>query len=161
MSIFKPNLDKFSSRIFIAPANEYEVEVISAKYRAVEIKNGARAGQTMHMVGLGTRIVADASGDAEFAGKLINVDFIVGEDEASFDRLLRFVMCCKGIRPGTEEADAEFRTNFGDLDLSIDTENGVLGSAYTDLVKSRLIVNVDIRTQGDKQHQNYKGCRPF
>jgi hypothetical protein len=70
-------------------------------------------------------------------------------------------MCCKGIRPGTDEADNEFRTNFADLDLSIDTENGVLGSAYTDLAKSRLIVNVDIRTQGDKQYQNYKGCRPF
>lgn len=161
MSIFKPNLDKLSTTIFIAPANEYEVEVISARYRVVDIKNGKRAGEKMHIVGFGTRIVSDASGDTQFAGKLINVDFILSEDEASFDRLLRFVMCCKGIRPGTEEADNEFRQNFGDLDLSVDTENGTLGSAYTDLVKSRLIVNVDIRTQNDKQYQNYKGCRPF
>jgi len=161
MSIFKPNLDKFSSTIFIAPPNEYEVEVASAKYRAVDIKNGKRAGEKMHIVAFGTRIIADAAGDAEFAGKLLNVDFIVGDDEASFDRLLRFVMCCKGIRPGTAEADEEFRQNFGDLDLSVDTENGTIGSAYTDLVRSRLIVNVDIRTQGDKQYQNYRGCRPF
>lgn len=161
-SIFKPNLDRFQSTIFVAPKNEYEVEVVSVKYRAVDIKNGARAGQKMHIVSAGTRIIADSSGDAQYANKPLNIDFIVdGENEESFNRLLRFFMCCKGIRPGTDEADAEFRERFADADLSIDTDAGTLGAGYQDLLKNRVVVNVDIRTQGDKQYQDYKGCRPF
>jgi hypothetical protein len=162
MSIFKPNLDKFSSKVFIAPANEYEVEVASVKYRAVDIKNGARAGQKMHMIDVATRIIADTSGDKEFENKPISVSFILDpEREDSFDRLIRFVMCCKGIRPGSEESDNEFKTRFGDLDLSVDIESGEIGAGYASLAKNRVIVNVGIRTQGDKQYQDYKSCRPF
>lgn len=162
MSIFKPNLDRFSSKVFIAPANEYEVEVASVKYRAVDIKNGARAGQKMHMIDIATRIIADTSGDKEFENKPVSVSFILDpEREDSFDRLIRFVMCCKGIRPGSEESDNEFKTRFGDLDLSVDLESGEIGSGYASLTKNRVIVNVGIRTQGDRQYQDYKSCRPF
>lgn len=162
MSIFKPNLDKFSSKMFIAPANEYEVEVATVKYRAVDIKNGARAGQKMHMVDIATRIIADTSGDKEFENKPLNVSFILDADrEDSFDRLIKFVMCCKGIRPGSDESDTEFKTRFGDLDLSVDPEIGSLGAGYDSLQKNRVIVTVGIRTQGDRQYQDYKGCRPF
>lgn len=162
MSIFKPNLDKFSSKIFVAPANEYEVEVASVKYRAVDIRNGARAGQKMHMVDVSCRIISDSSGDKEYENKPVSVSFILDTDrEESFDRLIKFVMCCKGIRPGTEDADNEFKTRFGQLDLGVDLDSGELGSGYAELQKSRVIVNVGIRTQGDKQYQDYKGCRTF
>lgn len=162
MSIFKPNLDKFSSKMFIAPANEYEVEIATVKYRAVDIKNGARAGQKMHMVDIATRIVADTSGDKEFENKPLNVSFILdAEREDSFDRLIKFVMCCKGLRPGSDESDTEFKSRFGDLDLSVDPDTGTIGSGYETLQKNRVIVTVGIRTQGDKQYQDYKGCRPF
>lgn len=161
-SIFKPNLDKFSSKIFVAPANEYEVEVGSVKYRAIEIKNGARAGQKMHMVDVATRIIADTAGDKEFENKPLSISFILDADrEDSFDRLLKFVMCCKGIKPGSDESDNEFKSRFGDLDLSVDPEVGALGAGYETLQKNRVIVTVGIRTQGDKQYQDYKGCRPF
>jgi len=161
MSIFKPNLDKFSSKIFIAPANEYEVEVGVAKLRTVDIKKGDRAGQKMHIVAFPTRIVADASGDVEFKDKPLNVDFIIGDGEDAFNRLLRFVMTCVGIMPGSDEADEEFRERYGDADYSVDTETGTLGTGYAALQKARVIVNVDINSQGDKQYQNFKGSRPL
>lgn len=162
MSIFKPNLDRFSSKMFIAPANEYEVEIATVKYRAVDIKNGARAGQKMHMVDIATRIIADTSGDKEFEGKPLNISFILDADrEDSFDRLIKFVMCCKGLKPGSDDSDNEFKSRFGDLDLSVDTDSGTLGAGYDSLQKNRVIATVGIRTQGDKQYQDYKGCRPF
>jgi hypothetical protein len=160
-SIFKPNLDKFSSKIFVAPANEYEVELGVPKYRAVKINRGDRAGQDMHIISFPSRIIQDTSGDTEFANKPLNIDFIVDENESSFDRLLKFIMTCKGIRPGADESDEEFRVRFGAEDFSVNTENGELGSGYANLQKARVVVSVDIRTQGDKQYQNFKGSRPF
>jgi len=161
MSIFKPNLDKFSSQMFIAPANEYEVELGVPKHRKVQIKRGERAGQDMHIVAFPTRIIADTSGDAEFANKPLNIDFIVGDDEGSFDRLLKFVMSCKGIQTGKEEYDEEFKERFGEEDWSVDTENGKLGDGYAGLQKARVIVVVDINAQGDRKFQNFKNSRPF
>ena len=115
----------------------------------------------MRMISVPTRIISTTDGDKQYEGKPINVDFIVDESESSFDRALRFFMAANGIRPGSDESDNEFRARFGDADLSVDPANGTLGAAWATLQGKRVVLNVDIRTQGDKQYQDYKGARPF
>lgn len=162
MSVFKPNLDKFSSKVFVAPKDDYEVEIAVPKLRVVPIKNGKNAGSNMVIINIPVRIARNADGDTEYQNKPMNLDFIIneGEDE-SFNRVIRFIMCANGIRPGSDEADEEFRTRFGDLDLSVDVEAGTLGAGYATLQKKFVVVTVDVTSRGDQLFQKYLGARPL
>lgn len=140
MSIYKPNLDKFSSKNFILPAGEWELEVASVKLRSVDIKNGKNAGSKMHMVSVSNRVIASTDGGTELANKPVTFDFIINVDqEDGFKRVLKFAMVCNGIVAGTDEADEEFRSRFGGEDWSVDVDSGTLGSGWTMLQNKRFI----------------------
>jgi len=156
LSIFSPNLDAFSSKVFVAPKDEYEVEIASWKVAKITTKNQT----TMYIVNCNTRIISNADGDMEFANKPLQLGFMLNEgNEDDFKRLLMFAMNAKGIKPGTDEADAAFREQYGSLNWGIDTEALTVGDGYETLQKARVIVNVDVRASGDKQYTDYKGSR--
>lgn len=162
MSIYKPDLDKFSSKTFVLPANEWELEVAKVVLRSVDIKKGDRAGQKMHMVSVSCRVIATTSGETEFANKPTTFDFIVNTDqEDGFTRVLKFAMACNGIVAGTDEADEEFRNRFGQEDWSIDTDSNVLGSGWTMLQKKRFIGNTKIGGNLEYPRAELANYRPF
>jgi hypothetical protein len=142
-SIFKPNFDKFSSKVFVLPPDEYEFEIGAPKLRSVDIKKGDRAGQKMHMLSVPTRVIRTVAGDTEFENKPTSFDFIINVDkEDGFNRILMFAMAANGIVPGTDEADAEFKERFGNEDWSVDVETATLGTGWQMLQKKRFIGNV-------------------
>lgn len=157
MSIFTPALDKFSSKFFVAPANEYEVKVGAPRYRNIKLKDDTK----MHIVSFPCVIVQTADGDATLARKTINADFIVDEDPESFGRLLRFVQACLGIKGGSDEADDEFRAKVAELDFSVDTDEGKLGAGYATIQDAHVVLNAGIRMKDEKQYQTINGARPF
>ena len=163
MSMFKPAFDKFSSKMFVLPTNDYELEIGVLKTKSVEIKKGDRAGQKMYMFNVPLRVVSTADGDTEFANKLINVDFIVNVDQDDgFNRVLKLAMAANGIVPGTDDADNEFRTRFGNEDWSVDFETNTLGTAWQMLQKKRIIANVAIGGNTEYPRNEIKGTpRPI
>lgn len=164
-SIFKPGLDKYTTVRFVAPADEYEVQVTSLKTKTVEIKNGKRAGEKMYVVTVNTKIIATTGGDNSLADKLIPLDFIVNVDqEDGWNRILRFAANCLGINAGGQEAekyDAEFRERYGDRDWGIDFDTNTLGDGWTQLVNSRVIVTTAVGGTTEYQRPELKGSRPF
>jgi len=161
-SIFKPNLDAFSSKVFILPANEYEFEIGALKLRSADIKNGERAGQKMHMLSVPTRVVQTTSGDTEFANKPTTFDFIINVDQADgFNRILKFAMAANGIVPGTDEADAEFKTRFGGEDWSVDVETGTLGTGWQMLQKKRFVGTTKVGGNMQYPRAELSAFRPF
>lgn len=161
MSIYKPDLDKFSSVRFVAPMDEYEVELGAPKLRTVQIKNGERAGQNMHIVAVPARIIANGDGDTEYANKIVSVDFILDENPESFSRLLRFFATVNGITMGTEGADNQFKEQFADADFSVDPESGELGAAIMSMQKGRVVVKLNVSSRGDSQFNQLGGSRPI
>ena len=163
MGMFKPALDKFSSKVFILPTNDYELEIGVLKTKSVDIKKGERAGQKMYMFNVPFRIVSSADGDTEFANKLINIDFIVNTDqEDGFNRVLKLAMAANGIIPGTDDADNEFRTRYGNENWSVDFDSNTLGGAWLSLQKKRIIANVVIGGNTEYPRNEIKGVpRPI
>lgn len=162
MSIFKPNLDSFTSKIFTLPAGEWELEVAKVALRSVDIKKGDRAGQKMYMISVSNRVIGTSDGDKELANKPAQFDFIINPDQPDgFNRVLKFAMACNGIVAGTDEADEEFRSRFGNEDWSVDVENGVLGTGWQMLAKKRYIGNTVIGGNLEYPRPELKNFRPF
>lgn len=162
MSIFKPQFDNFSSKPFVLPADEWELEVASLKLRSVDIKKGERAGQKMHMLTVSNRVIQTSAGDAELANKPFIFDIIINPDEPDgFNRALKFAMSCVGIRYGSDEADEEFRQRFGNDDWSVDVDSGTLGAAWTALAKSRYIGVTKIGGTLEYPRAELVSSRPF
>lgn len=162
MSIFKPNFDSFTSKAFVLPADEWELEVAKVSFRSVDIKKGDRAGQKMYMISVANRVISTTDGDKEFANKPATFDFIINTDQPDgFNRVLRFAMVCNGIVPGTDEADAEFRERFGQEDWSIDVENGKLGSGWEMLKTKRYIGATKVGGNLEYPRAELGAIRPF
>lgn len=140
MSLFKPQFDNFSSKAFVLPAGEWELEVASLKLRSVDIKKGDRAGQKMYMITVSNRVIKATDGSDEMANKPFVFDIIINHDQPDgFNRALKFAMSCVGIVSGTDEADEEFKARFGNDDWSVDIDEGKLGDAWNALAKMRYI----------------------
>lgn len=165
MSIFKPTFDKYSSARFVAPADEYEIEVTSIRPRQLEIKKGDRAGQKMNMLTVNSKIISGSSSGKELVDKVISLDFIVNTDqEDGFNRVLRFAANCLGINAGgvnAEQYDAEFIQRFGDKDWSVDFESGTVGDGWSQLVKTRVIVQTKVGGTTEYPNVQLAGSRPF
>ncbi len=162
MSIFRPNLDNFSSKVFVLPPNEYELEIGALKLRSVDIKRGDRAGQKMHMLSVPTRVISTTSGDTEFANKPTTFDFIINVDqEDGFNRILRFAMVANGIVPGSDAADVEFKERFGNEDWSVDVDTATLGTGWQMLQKKRFIGNVKRGGNTEYPRAELTSFRPF
>jgi hypothetical protein len=162
MSIFKPNLDNFTTKFFVLPAGEWELEVAKVSLRSVDIRNGKNAGNKMHMVSVSNRVIGTSEGDKDLANKSATFDFIVNVDQADgFNRVLKFAMVCNGIVAGTDEADAEFRQRFGGEDWSVDVETGTLGSGWTMLQNKRYIGTTVIGGNLEYPRPELKSFRPF
>lgn len=160
MGIFNYSLDNVSTNN-THPKDDYEVEVLSVKYNKQEIKQGDRAGQLMHKVTVNTKIITTVNGDPTRAGKPVRIDFIVDEDAESFNRIVRFIMACHGIKAGTDEADMEFKEKFQGYDFSVDPDSGTLGNGYNVLVKQRVIVSLDLDGKSpDKMYNRMISSRP-
>ncbi len=161
-SIFKPNFDKFSSKVFVLPPDEYELEIGALKLRSVDIKKGDRAGQKMHMLTVPTRVIRTVAGDAEFENKPTSFDFIINVDqEDGFNRILRFAMVANGIIPGSDAADVEFKERFGNEDWSVNVESGELGTGWQMLQKKRFIGTVVAGGNMEYPRAELKFFRPF
>jgi len=162
MSIFKPNFDNFSTRPFVLPAGEWEIEVASLKLRSVDIKNGDRAGQKMYMITVASRVITATDGDTELANKPFTFDLIINPDqEDGYTRALAFAMSCVGIRSGSAESDREFAERFGNDDWSVDTDAGTLGTAWTALAKSRVIAVTKMGGTLDRPRADISYTRPI
>lgn len=142
MSIFKPNLDRFSSTFYVAPIGVYELEIMKlsfAKRKAKEVEV-ATVNVTLAIRG------SDEHGDAE-NNNIVNFTAWLKEED-DFKQLMVLAMSALGIKPGTRQADEEFRIRFGDLDFKVDTDSGTLGSGYDKIVKGR--VRCKLSSQPDK-----------
>lgn len=158
MSLFKPSLDKFSSQAFKLPTDEYELQIGVIKTRTVDIKNGEKAGQKMHMLSVPFKVIATSSGDTEHANRTITVDYIINTDqEDGFNRVLKLAMAANGIIPGKEESDREFVTVYGNEDWSVDFESGTLGGAWASLNQKRIISQVGIGGKAGYERNELKG----
>ncbi len=158
MGLFKPALDKFSSKAFVLPNNDYELEIGTLKTKSVDIRNGERAGQKMHMVNVPFRVVSSADGDTEFANKLVTIDFIVNTDqEDGFNRVLKLAMAANGIIPGSDEGDREFVSQYGNEDWSIDFDENKIGTAWAMLNKKRIIAQIVIGGKTEYPRNEIKG----
>lgn len=164
-SLFKPALDRYTSVRFVAPTDEYEVEVTSVKPKQVDIKKGDRAGQKMNMLTITTRIISGNSSGKEFADKLIPIDFIINTDqEDGWNRALRFAANCLGIHAGgleAEQHDAEFIERFGDRDWSADFAAGTVGDGWSQLTKARVIITTKSGGTTEYPRADLAGSRPF
>jgi hypothetical protein len=165
MSIFKADFSKYTSSRFVAPADEYEVQVTSIKPKTVEIKKGDRIGQKMHMLGFNTKIVQTTNEDKTNADKFIPIDFIINVDqEDGWNRILRFAANCLGIQAGGVDADKfdeEFRERYGNEDWSVDFETNAIGNGWSGLVGSRVIVTTAVGGTVEYPRPDLKGSRPF
>jgi len=153
MSIFKPNLDRYTSARFVAPVDDYELEVTSVRPRQQEIKKGGRAGQKMNILTVNTKIVTAANSGTEYTDKLVSFDFIINAEDDSFNRALRFAANCLGFQaggPDAEKYDREFIERYGDADWSVDFEGGKVGAAWESLAKAR--VNVVTKMGGNTEY---------
>ena len=157
-SLFKPQLDKFSSQVFKLPADEYELQIGSIKPRTVPIRNGEKAGTNMYMLSFSFKVISTTNGETEYANKLITIDFIVNPDESDgFNRVLKLAMAANGIIPGTEEGDNEFISRFGNDDWSVDFENNKIGGAWSGLAQKRVIAQVEIGGKAGYERNQFKG----
>lgn len=165
MGIYSPNLDKFSSVYFIAPRDEYELEVIKMSVRTVEVTDKKTQTKTKKpVVGCLLRIVSGTETGNEYSDKPVSADFWLSEDERDWNKLLRFVAACKGFKGGTDEGDEAFRNAIAGLDLSVDPENNKLGSGYEGLVKSRVrctLTQNPGKADPNKMYQNFGTWLPF
>lgn len=158
MGLFTPSLDKFSSQAFKLPVDEYELQIGVIKTRTVDIKNGERAGQKMHMLSIPFKVISTTSGDTEHANRTITIDFIVNTDqEDGFNRVLKVAMAANGIIPGTEDADREFVSRFGNEDWSVDFDENKLGTAWSMLNQKRIVSNVAIGGKAGYERNEFKG----
>ena len=165
MSIFKANLAGYTSVRFVAPTDEYEVEVTSIKPKVVEIKKGKNAGSMMHMLNFNTKIIQTTGEDKRFADKFIPLDFIINVDqEDGWNRVLRFAANCLGIQAGGVEAekfDEEFTTRFGNEDWSVDFETNELGNGWSGLTGARVIVSTKMGGTTEYPRADLASSRPF
>lgn len=163
MSMFKPAFDKFSSKAFVLPINEYEFAIGTPKTKTVDIKNGERAGQKMYIMSFPLKVVSDTNGDTEYANKIVTVDFIINTDQDdAFNRVLKVAMAANGIVPGTDDADNEFRSRFGNDDWSVNFETNTLGSAWTMLNTKRFVSQMKIGGKAGYERNELAGLpRPI
>lgn len=165
MSIYTPNLDKFTSVYFVAPPDSYELEVIKPSVRTVEVTDKQTQQKTKKpVVAFLLRIVAGDQSGKEFTDKPVSADFWLSEDERDWNKLIRFVGAAKGINGGTDEADAQLRTMLATADLSVDAENNKLGSAYEGLKGARVRCTLSqspAKNDPNKMYQNFGTWMPF
>jgi hypothetical protein len=164
MKVFKPNLDSYSSAYFVAPPDEYELEIIKFSFRTRTYKDKNDVEQTRPIVSVTFRIVSGATSGTDYADKPVTHDFWLSEDERDWNNLLRFISAAKGIRPGTAEADRQLRDAISSLDFSIDVEEGQLGSGYASLVGARVRCNLSTtvaKNDPNKLYQKFGSFLPF
>lgn len=158
MSLFKPQLDKFSSQAFKLPVDEYELQIGVIKTRSVDIKNGANAGGKMYMLVVPLKVIATTNGDTTHQNRTITIDMIVNpEQEDGFNRALKLAMAANGIIPGKEESDREFISLYGNEDWSADFENNTLGTAWQMLNQKRFIAQIGIGGKPGYERNEIKG----
>lgn len=165
MSIYSPNLDKFTSVFFVAPPDTYELEVIKPNVKTVEVTDKTTQQKTKKpVVSFIMRIVsADSSGE-EFKDKPVTVDFWLSDDERDWNNLLRFIAAAKGVKLGSDEADDQFRTIAGQMDLSVDAENGKLGAGFDSLKNARVrcaLTQTVAKNDPNKMYQKFGMFLPF
>lgn len=158
MSIWNRNLDKFSSKVFVAPVDTYELEVLGFGLKMVEVKN-----EKVPVVGVRYVIKSGDTTGTEYAGKPVTHDVWLKKEE-DLDQLFRIFMCAVGIKPGTDEADNEFRMRYGSEDFTVDTDSVVLGAGFNKAVKG--IVRCQLssnpsKTDSTRFFQNFKGYSPI
>lgn len=165
MGLFNLSLDNYSSKAFILPADEYELQIGVLKTKTVDIKNGERAGQKMYMFQVPFKVIATSNGDTTHANKTVTIDYIVNTDQPDgFNRILKLAQAANGIIPGgvnADDSDNEFRTRFGNEDWSVDFEENKLGTAWQMLNQKRVIANVKIGGKTEYQRNEVASVRPI
>jgi hypothetical protein len=165
MGLFNLNLDNYSSKAFILPADEYELQIGVLKTDVKDIKNGPNAGQKMYMLKVPFKVIATSNGDTTNANKTVTIDYIVDMDRPDgFNRVLKLAQAANGIIPGgvnADDADNEFKTRFGNEDWSVDFEENKLGTAWTMLNQKRVIANVKIGGKTEYQRNEIASVRPI
>jgi hypothetical protein len=155
MSIFKPNLDKYASTYFVAPIDDYELEVVK-----VSLSNRKAKEVETPVIKVLFRIInAETSGN-EYADKPVSQDFWLKTAD-DFQGVLRLAQAAMGFEVGTEAGDEAFKAAAADLDFSVDPDSLVLGTAYEKLVKTR--VRCKLTSTADKQDATkfYQRFGPF
>lgn len=158
MSIFKPNLDTYSSAFFVAPIDDYELELM-------KISVAKRSIQNVDVVvpRFSFRIVSGDMTGTEFANKPVNWEPWLKE-EKDFDQILQFGMAAFGIKPGTKQADEEFKMRYGSLDWSIDADSNILGEVYEKMLKARVkckLTSTPDKKDPEKMYQRFGRFGPI
>lgn len=165
MSVYAPNLDKFTSVFFVAPMDNYELEVIKSSVRTVEVTDPkTQQKEKKPILSFLLRIINGESSGTEFSDKPVNADFWLGNDDRDWQQLLKFVGAVHGITMGTTEADEQLREKLAGQDLAVDAEAGTIGTAYTALVKGRVRCALSqkvAKNDPNKRYQQFGTWLPF
>lgn len=162
MSIFSPNLDKFTAVRFVAPIDTYELEVISLSVNTREVTDKETQQKSIKpIVNVTFRIENGESTKTEYRGKAVTNQFWLGEDDDSWNRLLRFVGAAKGIKFGDEAGDEAFKQMMATADLSVNSETKQLGAAFESLKKARVKCALGTKISKGEQYQTFGVFTPF
>lgn len=163
MSIYSRKLDNFSSKYPVFPTDDYEVKLATPKLKVISYKDKEGQDAKIVMLAVPSVIIRTTTDDKTFAGKVMNVEVSIDVDkDDGFDRAYKFLMATQGIKPGSDEADEEFRTRFGEADLSINLETAELGSGWNAMADMHVIVNMKQIVDNKQQPRNrFNTAYPF
>lgn len=154
MSLFRNPASDFSTAPFLVETGEVNLKVSGIKAKVVDKNDGSQAGIIQVML----RVA-----DGEFAGKPVQPIDCWYDDDGKNNTVMRIVLAALGVRPGTEDADAQFRAQFPDIDLSIDESTLKLAAGWNQVVGSVITCSAK-KAWNAKREQNenkFSNFRPF
>lgn len=166
MKVFTPNLDKFKSTFFIAPIDDYELEVIKVGGRTITYDDKDNPGKkiTKPVFDVLFGIVNGQQTGTEYKGKPVSINFFVDvEKDDALNAPLALMQACMGIE-SSDTGDREFAQKIAGWDVGIDAETGTLGADWQKMVKTRVRSNLSStidKKDPTKQYQKFGKFRPF
>lgn len=147
----------FTTEAFVLEPAKVDLKIVGIKLRTFTDENTGEI--TGGIVNFMLRV---ASG--EHKDKMVSPYAAWFQDDGSNPDLMRMALASLGIKPGTKAADAEFKSQYPDIDLSFaeDTEHKP-AEGWSKVIGNIITANVEKKwsTKMERYENVYKGIRPL
>lgn len=151
---FRNPAAEFSTAPFVLESGEANLKIAGVTAKILDEKDGVQA---KGIIEVKLRVA-----DGEFEGKPVSPAQCWNDDDGGNSQVMRWVLAALGIKPGSEEADNEFKEKFPDIDLGFDDDlkpadgwKQVIGNVVTCSVQK------PFNAKMDRYENKYQKIRPF